>query len=218
MSTETKAVPLQADAPHSLSFDAAVAHVTATNPAFALTEALIDNRRYPVFANAPATVPAMLARSRAAHADGANTHLVYEGERLSFDAFTARVASAAAAFRSQGVGPGDRVGIVSRNYPEMLVALFAVSALGGVAVLMNAWWTAQELEFGVIDSGPRVIVADGPRLDHLLPVAGRLGLTLIGIRDGEGRGAHDWSLLLAGHAGAPMPEAPIAPDDDFAII
>ena len=34
--------------------------------------------------------------------------------------------------------PGDRVGIVSRNYPEFIFAFWAVQLLGAVAVCPNA--------------------------------------------------------------------------------
>ena len=36
-----------------------------------------------------------------------------------------------------------RVGIGMRNLPEFIVAYIAVTSIGGVAVLLNAWWTAK---------------------------------------------------------------------------
>jgi long-chain acyl-CoA synthetase len=30
-----------------------------------------------------------------------------------------------------------------RNLPEFIVAYIAVTSIGGVAVLLNAWWTAK---------------------------------------------------------------------------
>ncbi len=35
----------------------------------------------------------------------------------------------------------SRVGIAMRNLPEFIVSYIAVVSIGGVAVLLNAWWT-----------------------------------------------------------------------------
>ena len=205
--------------PHSLGFEEAVAYVTTTNPTFLLKEIEIRGERYPIFANAPQTVPEMLLGARAAYGGGSKTHLVYRDERLSFNSFLGQVAAAGTALRDQlGVRAGDRVAIVTRNYPEMVIALHAISVVGAVPVLMNGWWTSQELEFGMTDCNARVAIADGPRLERLMPLRDRLDLKLVGIRDAEEQGAHDWSALLATHIDAPMPEAQIAPDDEFAIM
>ena len=37
------------------------------------------------------------------------------------------------------------------------------AAIGAVAVPLNAWWTGEELAFGISDCGARVVVADGAR-------------------------------------------------------
>ena len=50
-----------------------------------------------------------------------------------------------------------------RNYPELPILILAVAALGAVAVPMNAWWSEQELAYGLKDCGARVVFADGPR-------------------------------------------------------
>ncbi|WBU56170.1 class I adenylate-forming enzyme family protein [Paracoccus sediminicola] len=205
--------------PHSLGFEEAVAYVTTTNPTFLLKEIEIRGERYPIFANAPQTVPEMLLGARAAYGGGSKTHLVYRDERLSFNSFLGQVAAAGTALRDQlGVRAGDRVAIVTRNYPEMVIALHAISVVGAVPVLMNGWWTSQELEFGMTDCNARVAIADGPRLERLMPLRDRLDLKLVGIRDAEEQGAHNWSALVATHIDAPMPEAQIAPDDEFAIM
>ncbi len=40
-----------------------------------------------------------------------------------------------------GVGPGDRVAIGMRNYPEWVIAFAAITSIGAVSVSLNAWWT-----------------------------------------------------------------------------
>lgn len=59
---------------------------------------------------------------------------------------------------------GDRVAIAMRNYPEWPVAFFAAASIGAVVVPLNAWWVADELEFGLVDSGARPAAPGrGPR-------------------------------------------------------
>ena len=190
-----------------------------TNTAFALTDVEIRGIRYPVFANAPENVLRLLHRARASHGGGSKVLYVYRNERLTYDRAIEEVAALARAFSTElGVRPGDRVAIVIRNYPEMLIALMATASIGAVSVLLNAWWTTAELEFGLRDSGARVAVVDGPRLDRLQPLTAAMDLTHITIRDGEGRGAQDRSALCARFRGAPLPETEIDPEADFAIM
>ena len=47
------------------------------------------------------------------------------------------------------------------------MTFWACAILGATLVPLNAWWKAEELEFGVNDSGSRVLIADGRRIDAL---------------------------------------------------
>ena len=38
-------------------------------------------------------------------------------------------------------GARNRVGIAMRNLPEYIVSYIAVTSIGAIAVLLNAWWT-----------------------------------------------------------------------------
>ena len=44
------------------------------------------------------------------------------------------------------------------------------SSIGAAVVGMNAWWTSTEMEFGLADSRPKVLIADDERLERVLPV------------------------------------------------
>ena len=69
-----------------------------------------------------------------------------------------------------GVGSGDRVALAMRNYPEWVVGYWAIASLGAAVVGMNAWWTTPEMEYGLADSRPKVLIADDERLERVLPV------------------------------------------------
>ena len=51
-------------------------------------------------------------------------------------------------------GPGDRVAIAMRNYPEWVFSYWAIVSLGAACVGMNAWWTTDEMKYGLADSKP----------------------------------------------------------------
>ncbi len=48
-----------------------------------------------------------------------------------------------------GVQRGDRVALVSANVPEWVITWWACAILGATLVPLNAWWKAEELEFGL---------------------------------------------------------------------
>ena len=117
-----------------------------------------------VWKNAPSSLAALAALGRS-HGDA--TFLVYEDERVSFDAWHRAVAALAAHLQSLGIGKGDRVALAMRNLPEWPVAFFAVTVLGAICVPLNAWWTKQELSYGLTNSGAKVLICDGERLDRV---------------------------------------------------
>ncbi len=193
----------------------AVAHLTSTDPRFALTEADINGVSYRVFANAPASLRELLEQAGPAY-DGRDA-LVYQDERWNHAQLCEEVKRLANALASElGVKPGEPVAMAMRNYPELLILILAVSALGAVAVPMNAWWSTEELEYGFKDSGARIAFVDGERQQRVAPFAGKLGLTLVAVRDAQAELRYD-DLRQAGDGNA-WPDVTIDTDDDFAII
>lgn len=96
---------------------------------------------------------------------GATDFLVQGAERLSFGGTMERARRLASGLRHRyRIDSGDRVGIIGANAIDWVVAYWAVAALDAVAVPFNAWWTAAELEFAVVDSGCEVVLSDARRL------------------------------------------------------
>ena len=54
-----------------------------------------------------------------------------------------------------------------RNLPEWPMVFFAITTIGAIAVPLNAWWTGAELAYGIRDSGAKVVIVDGERLERL---------------------------------------------------
>jgi long-chain acyl-CoA synthetase len=202
--------------PEPMSWDRAVAALTGPTGPFALVPAEVGGRRLRVFRNAPPSLRALYVGARAR---GDATFLVYEDERRSFAEVMAEVDAIAACLASRfGVRPGDRVAIALRNYPEWVSSFAAVTSIGAIAVCLNAWWTADELAYGLEDSGARVLVADRERLERAVPCLGRLGVRAIAVRaPGElPEGVERLEAVL--EPGARMPEVEIGPDQDALIL
>jgi long-chain acyl-CoA synthetase len=188
----------------------ALAALTAPGQPYALESREIDGRTFRVFVNAPSTL-------RALYADNLSdaTFIVYEDERLSFlDAWNHASAIAHVLVNDYGIVPGDRVAISMRNYPEWITCFMAVTAIGGIAVALNALWQSDELEFGLRDCGARVLFADQERLDRFAHCAPGLPVEVIAIRPANPDPGYPVLADLVARAGpVAMPEATIAPDD-----
>lgn len=197
--------------------------LTAAGQPFSWSRQEVNGVSMRVFDAAPPDMRAVWEMS-AAFADV--TYLVYEDERLSYSEVHAAVRSLAHALvNDYGVRPGDRVAIAMRNYPEWIVSYWASLCVGAAAVGVNAWWTTPELEFGLSDSKPAVIIADAERVERLLPILDGLRtaapLEVIAVRpDGDlPDGFVHWNDV-ASTDGAPaeLPLAQIDPNDDACIF
>lgn len=153
----------------------------------------------------------------AAFAD--NEYLVYLDERITYGEAHQRVASIANWLAARGVQPGDRVAIAMRNYPEYMLAYWAIVSMGAVVVGMNAWWVPKEMDYALNDSSPKVLICDAERLQRYEEIAlGFPDLLVTGVRL-EGvvpEGVVDWSEVVGSEA--VMPEQVIDPDDDACIF
>ncbi|HSS08821.1 MAG TPA: class I adenylate-forming enzyme family protein, partial [Acidimicrobiales bacterium] len=204
------------------------AALTAPGQMFEMAEVTIRALPYRVWKNAPSSLRVVLEMSRGF---GDRTFLVYEDERTSFDDHFRQAATLAhRLIERYGVAKGDRVAIAMRNFPEWAVSFWAAAAAGAIVVPLNAWWTGPELEYGLADSGAKVLVADGQRLERLashLPNLGDL-TAVMGVRTTEdGRswqipdGVDDYQDVLGdvlGSAEAALPDVALEPEDDATIF
>ena len=195
----------------TLSYDDAVAAVTAPGERYETDEVVIDGITQTVFKNVWPTLRDLFGTwpSR-----GDAPFLVYEDERLTFAETADRVAAAGATLVERyGVQPGDRVAIAMRNLPEWVVSFAAITSIGAVSVSLNAWWTADELDYAIQDSGTKVLIADPERVERTRDVCTRLGVATIGVRLPEGasaEGVDRWEDVVV--LGAELPAVAVQPD------
>ncbi len=194
----------------------AIAELTAPGQPYELQDVVIQGRRLRIFANAPASLRALF-ESTASDLPA----IRYEDEQYSFaQAWVAAARIAHVLVHDCGVLPGDRVAISMRNYPEWMLAFNAATSIGAIAVAMNSHWQADELAYGLRDSGAKVLLADQERLDRLAAAGELPGLQVLAVRPTKplAPGVRMLADLTAATGVVAMPAALIAPDDPAMIL
>ena len=147
----------------ALTLARANAILTAPGTPFEMEERSIRGVPTRVWKNAPPTLRDLFLVSRKF---GERTFVVYGDERVSYEEFARAALAIAEALQAAGLEKGDRVAIAMRNLPEWPAAFFGCQLAGGVATLLNAWWTGAELEYGLNDSGARFAFVDPDRFER----------------------------------------------------
>jgi acyl-CoA synthetase (AMP-forming)/AMP-acid ligase II len=205
--------------PH-MTIAAVDAALTAPGARFEMENVTIRGVPTRVWKNAPPSLP-MLARFSRLHGERLIT--IFEEERVSFEASFRASAAIAAELQRRGSGKGDRVALAMMNLPEWPAMFFGISALGAIAVPLNAWWTGPELEYGLADSGAKALLCDRsrhariapqlaslPELKHVIVSRAETGDRLEDLIGPPG----SWKDLPA----IDLPEAGVLPDDPAAIF
>ena len=117
------------------------------------------------------------------------------------------------------------------------MAFWAATLAGAIVVPLNAWWSGEELRYGLEDSGSKVVFVDTERAERIRPVLG--GLPILGavivadehrtepaappgrLRTGRRRAVPEWPFPLALGAvdeAASPPDLTIDPEDDATIF
>jgi len=200
-----------------MSFDEAVAVLSAPGMPFEISEQEVLGRTTKVFAQLPPTMRSLFDMLRARPAD--DVYIVHEDERWTNAQVIQSMDSIARMLvDTYGVQPGDRVAIDMRNYPEWITSFGAVTSIGAIAVSVNAWWTGPEIEFGLVDSGASVLIADRERIDRIGDRLAALGVQGVVVRSEGALPANCAHLADLLDPEATMPERGVTPDDDATIL
>lgn len=203
------------------------AQLTGPGGMFELVTEEVLGRPMPVYKD---RMRALREIPQAALLRGDQTFLVYGEQQWSFQRFVETANAVSHALSGElGVSPGDRVAVLSQNNPEWCLAFWGTVDLDAILVGLNGWWTADEILYGLVDSGAKVLVADRRRFER---IAGRLDeapeLAHVVLIDADPQGfASETAGCKASlrHfselCGAPtdrFPDVPIAEDDDAVIF
>lgn len=196
----------------------AIHGLTSSGQPYELIDATVFGRPCRSFKNAPATLRDLFA-DNASDAE----FLVYEDERLTFaETYDKAAQVAQLLIRSYGIGKGDRVAISMRNYPEWVLSFMAITSIGGVAVAMNSLWRPDEMAYGLVDSGAKVMLADDERLARFAQIEEPLDIRTIAVRTSDYPTSPELSTLLEVQANSlgrlPMPEQCPEPENDATIL
>ncbi|WP_213980119.1 class I adenylate-forming enzyme family protein [Sphingomonas sp. dw_22] len=208
-----------------MSLEDAKAALTAPGARFEMETVTIRGVPTRVWKNAP---PSLAVLQRLVRAYGARVFTIYEDERVTYEANYRAVCHLAAKLQAMGVVKGDRVALAMRNLPEWPTIFFAATAIGAILVPLNAWWTGGELEYGLKDSGAKLLFVDAERHERLkqcydaLPDLERVVVSRTkGALGGKAESLEgligttgEWASL----PDIPFPEIDIAPDDDATIF
>jgi long-chain acyl-CoA synthetase len=210
--------------------------LTAPGQPFEMQELDIRGVQTRTWKHAPPSLRAVMDMSLG-HGDA--TFLVYEDERTTFAEHHRIACTLAHRLRSTfGITPGDRVAIIMRNLPEWVMAFWAATLAGAIVVPLNAWWSGEELHYGLEDSGSKVAFVDTERAERIRSFLGGLSdLHALIVTDehrtetavpqavyeppGGSPPVAEWPFALAVGPvddGASPPDITIDPEDDATIF
>ena len=207
--------------------DQVKAALCAPGMPFEMETAEIEGVPTRVWKNALPNLAVLAAHANASFGD--REFVVYEDERVTYAAWHRAVATLAHALQARGVKKGDRVALAMRNLPEWPVAFFAAAVTGAIVVTLNAWWTGEELAFGLADSGAAVLICDAERWDRISPYKAEMpALAHVMVTRPDAAAMAEPAITLESIIGSPksyadladlsLPDVAIAPDDAATIF
>ncbi len=183
------------------------AQLTGPGGPFEIVEEEVLGERMNVLESRPRSLRQMLEGS-VAHGD--KEHLVHGERRITFAEHVRLVASTARALEERyQIGKGDVVAILSANSPDWPILFWATVSLGGIVAALNGWWTADEIEYGLQRSEPKLLVGERrllARIDDRKP-----GIPIVELDSQR-------SQLFEYAPDAELPTVPIAEDDPAVIL
>ncbi|WP_214416799.1 class I adenylate-forming enzyme family protein [Sphaerisporangium fuscum] len=199
----------------TVTHDQVLAQLTGPGQLFEMDEVEVRGAKIRTWKHAPTTFRTLLENSRW---HGEAVFVVYEDERVTYEEHFRRAATLANRLvEDYGVTKGDRVAIAMRNYPEWIVSFSAALAAGAVAVPLNAWWTTSELEYGLSDSGAKVVIVDGERAERLRGT--EVPMIVTRATGGLPPGAREFGEVLGEvRADVPLPSVELDPEDPATIF
>ncbi len=188
-------------------FDTAIAQLTGEGAPY---EIAVDEAGLRYYKAAPANLRDALAVARN-HGD--REFLIYEGERRTFNQLLDEADALGAALQASGIGPGDRVALAMRNYPEWMAGLIAVVGIGAVIVPVNSWGKPADIAYTVEDAGAKLVICDQQRFDGIAQMMEAKGIRTLIARPSDPQDANGLPMFVSGFLGkAPQP-VDIDPDD-----
>jgi len=136
------------------------------------------------------------------------------GRSYTFAQLLGFSASVANALHARGIGPGAHVAFVTPNLPEVAIAYHGVIAAGATAMMLNPLSTPDELKKYFKACAPKLVVTVPPFVEALRQAAPETSIVVIG--EATGQNVEPLAALLK--APAQLPQVPVQPADDVAVM
>jgi long-chain acyl-CoA synthetase len=120
-----------------------------------------------------------------ARRDAARAALKLDDAVVSYAALEDASARVAALLRGQGVGPGDRVGIMLPNVPQFAFSYYGVLRAGATVLPMNVLLKRREIAFLLADSEAKVVLAWDGFAEEAQRAAADTGTEVVLVAPGE---------------------------------
>ena len=139
--------------------------------------------------------------------------------RFTYGDLAARANRLANALRGVGIGPGDRVCILSPNSHFFLESFYGTSLIGAILVPLNYRLIAADHEYILNHAGVRCVLVDREYVgvvDEIRPRLGTVAHWIVAQDDGAAPpGWTDWEAWV--DAASPAPPPPLARDEDDVV-
>ncbi|HUZ64900.1 MAG TPA: long-chain-acyl-CoA synthetase [Acetobacteraceae bacterium] len=151
-------------------------------------------------------VPLPTLLPRLAERFGARPALLSDGEVLSYQGLAEQANRYARWAVREGIAPGDVVCVLLANCPDYVAIWLGITAVRGVAALLNTNLAGDALVHAIAAVAPKHIIVGDALRDRLAAVCGRLpaGVTCWTHGSGEGRRI---DRLVAELSAEPLPDA-----------
>ena len=173
-------------------------------------EALFGDRVVVCRADRPQNFHALLADAATRNPDG--DALVCDEYRADWQTLATTVERVAAGLAGLGVAKGDRVALLIGNRPEFVIALYAISLLGAIAVPISVREQAPGIAYAIDHSGAHMLMFD-PVFEGQLPPQESLKNDVSLIATGDP--AMPWGNLQSSNS---VPLVDVADTDIAAIL
>lgn len=104
---------------------------------------------------------------------GSKTAIVFGDSRLSYAELDEASTKVANALIKMGVSKGDRIAMLLVNRPEFVTIYFGIVKIGGIAIPLDTRYKVDELASLCGNCQPKLVVAESPFLEPLLPALPR---------------------------------------------
>ncbi len=131
--------------------------------------------------------------------------------RYTYRDLLGSVASVAKSLADLGIVKGDRIGLLSENRPEWMIAYLSVQSLGAVIVPLDAQLTDKEVAILLASAEAKAVFVSAGTRSKLPP-----GMQLM-VLPFDQDGAAQFTGMEKAHPGAELPPAP-QPDDLAALL